>query len=106
MTARRSYVDKPTKAVRALLRKFGEKLHDIDESVWVRPEKPPVVITLPNVRLVAISDEQVGLKPSEGAQLKAEDQIRIAAAARLRAELLAELKRLEQMPLSRWMQGP
>lgn len=125
----------------------ADRVHVHRRQIW---EKAP--ITLPEIQSRTITDSDIGLKPSEGAQLRAEDQIRLAAAARMKADaqvqslaeamrsairldtpakdqaesdldaqldavedqrfssddaaILAELKRLEQMSLPRWMRGP
>lgn len=54
------------------------------------PAREPTPITLPRVSTGTVTDADIGLTPHDGLQQKAEEYIRIAAAARLRAELQAE----------------
>lgn len=58
--------------------------NEIDRTQWLRPERPTIQITMPATSFRIITDEDVGLVPHEGAQLRAEDQIRIWSNAWIR----------------------
>ena len=66
-------------------RRFEPSRRDeIDRTQWLRPERPTIQITMPATSFRIITDEDVGLVPHEGAQLRAEDFLRIMSDAWMR----------------------